>query len=582
VAIHPDDIPPEFRDAVLGALEKGVVQGPGKSDGPPPDVAILEQVNYAATSYYRSNESRYYRGLAKQASASGWPKDLPELCVALSGGGIRAAMFGMGVLEGLQQGEVLDNVDLVSSVSGGSYANLWLVDQGLREYDPETYQRYHKPKKPRPFLTKAGWFVDALLSALFLPVSVARDYIVLPRNTSPRFGLFHYGYEGSIRRYFGGFSSFDYLNLKQLRPSLEEGHYPLPIVNATAVRGETGCDALHREHSWFDTVFEVTPLRAGSEGLGFTDNKFLNRLTLNQAVAVSGAAVDRPDTAWCKRRAAAGLKLGAMIPAYSGAERIVSTASLQDYAPIRQPPPRLALADGGFTDNLGVFSVVKRLCKTTIVVDASFDPALTFHALYQLEKHLQDELGVQLRSDDHGSGEAWGRDLLQFAEKNRTAVCEKLAQINGDGRGCHRCVDRGRPDWARRETLRNIAWHPAQSLLEAAWIDQFRLPVFGAAIGPFPYPGRSSPLMLRLIYIKLAMTDWLVGSTEPDLGPAQELFWKETMKHCDCEPGWYGGIRCPFPQTQTHEQDYSKRRVDAYRSLGRVLGKEVAEHQHPR
>jgi len=47
--------------------------------------------------------------------------------LALSGGGIRSATFGLGVLEELRQRNLLDKVDYLSTVSGGGYIGAWLT-----------------------------------------------------------------------------------------------------------------------------------------------------------------------------------------------------------------------------------------------------------------------------------------------------------------------------------------------------------------------------------------------------------------------------------------------------------------------
>jgi hypothetical protein len=49
----------------------------------------------------------------------------PKIGLALSGGGTKAAVFAHGVLHGLNDAGVLKNVDVISSVSGGSYAAMW-------------------------------------------------------------------------------------------------------------------------------------------------------------------------------------------------------------------------------------------------------------------------------------------------------------------------------------------------------------------------------------------------------------------------------------------------------------------------
>lgn len=49
----------------------------------------------------------------------------PTIGLALAGGGTKAAAFAHGVLHGLHDAQVLQHVDVISSVSGGSYAAMW-------------------------------------------------------------------------------------------------------------------------------------------------------------------------------------------------------------------------------------------------------------------------------------------------------------------------------------------------------------------------------------------------------------------------------------------------------------------------
>lgn len=55
----------------------------------------------------------------------------PKIGLALSGGGTKAAVFAHGVLHGLNDSGVLDHVDVISSVSGGSYAAMWYFTKHL-------------------------------------------------------------------------------------------------------------------------------------------------------------------------------------------------------------------------------------------------------------------------------------------------------------------------------------------------------------------------------------------------------------------------------------------------------------------
>ena len=53
------------------------------------------------------------------------------LGLALAGGGTKAADFSMGVLQGLSETKVINQVNVISSVSGGGYAALWFYSRLL-------------------------------------------------------------------------------------------------------------------------------------------------------------------------------------------------------------------------------------------------------------------------------------------------------------------------------------------------------------------------------------------------------------------------------------------------------------------
>lgn len=70
--------------------------------------------------------------IGKQRVARGESADGPKVGLAFSGGGIRSATFGLGVLEALKEKEVLSKVDYLSTVSGGGYIGSWLTANCLR------------------------------------------------------------------------------------------------------------------------------------------------------------------------------------------------------------------------------------------------------------------------------------------------------------------------------------------------------------------------------------------------------------------------------------------------------------------
>lgn len=71
---------------------------------------------------YFGHEPWFERNAAAGASAS--PR--PKIGIAFAGGGTKAAPFGVGILKRLVEEGWIHDVDLISSVSGGSYSSLFL------------------------------------------------------------------------------------------------------------------------------------------------------------------------------------------------------------------------------------------------------------------------------------------------------------------------------------------------------------------------------------------------------------------------------------------------------------------------
>jgi Patatin-like phospholipase len=59
-------------------------------------------------------------------SIHGLQKDQKHAALCISGGGIRSATFGLGVLQGLAEKKLLNRFDYLSTVSGGGYVGSWL------------------------------------------------------------------------------------------------------------------------------------------------------------------------------------------------------------------------------------------------------------------------------------------------------------------------------------------------------------------------------------------------------------------------------------------------------------------------
>ncbi|HEV8431914.1 MAG TPA: patatin-like phospholipase family protein [Thermoanaerobaculia bacterium] len=110
--------------------------------------------------------SKYYEVVHLEAQTS-------ALC--FSGGGIRSATFGLGLLQGLSRRNVLGKVDFVSTVSGGGYIGSWL----------SSWIRRH-PESVRGVSDEMASIPDHPLQPDPAPVRHLREY---SNYLTPRLGL---------------------------------------------------------------------------------------------------------------------------------------------------------------------------------------------------------------------------------------------------------------------------------------------------------------------------------------------------------------------------------------------------------
>ncbi len=131
---------------------------------------------------------------------------LTGLCI--SGGGIRSATFGLGVLQGLAEKHLLRRIDYLSTVSGGGYIGSWLQGvitrlggfsaltravPGPSAEDPITFLRkYSNYLAPRPGLSLDGlvipviWLRNTILNQTILLCTFVGLFVIL---LCPGFGL---------------------------------------------------------------------------------------------------------------------------------------------------------------------------------------------------------------------------------------------------------------------------------------------------------------------------------------------------------------------------------------------------------
>jgi hypothetical protein len=87
------------------------------------------------TGHLFQSRADYFSTIAqRETRIEAAPQVRKGLGLALAGGGTKAADFSLGVIQGLAEADVMDQIDVMSTVSGGGYAALWYYTRML---DPE-------------------------------------------------------------------------------------------------------------------------------------------------------------------------------------------------------------------------------------------------------------------------------------------------------------------------------------------------------------------------------------------------------------------------------------------------------------
>ncbi|MBP6776790.1 MAG: hypothetical protein KA151_05980, partial [Piscinibacter sp.] len=93
---------------------------PDASPSPTPDISLAALIAAEEALLCKRREL----ALEPPPEGSGEPDPrhaLPRIGLAISGGGVRSATFGLGLLRGLAQRGVLTRIDYLSTVSGGGF-----------------------------------------------------------------------------------------------------------------------------------------------------------------------------------------------------------------------------------------------------------------------------------------------------------------------------------------------------------------------------------------------------------------------------------------------------------------------------
>lgn len=200
------------------------------------------------------------------------------------------------------------------------------------------------------------------------------------------------------------------INEKNENEKIKTVHYPMsiPIVNTTA---SDSCSPpwIKDDKSLEKSIFTFTPLAWGSEYKDYR-NDFNNSspLFVSKAYSASGAAVDNAarETEWYTSIPVEifNLDLGYDIrnPEYGYKGDDSAWVGMSQFIgfPLKyfiseRSCTKLHLSDGGHSENLGAYSLIKRGTSKIIIVDAEHDPNYIFDGLNRLKKKLK-KLGLNL------------------------------------------------------------------------------------------------------------------------------------------------------------------------------------------
>lgn len=291
-------------------------------------------------------ETRLLRGRLHDA-------DRPRLALAMSGGGLRSSLYNFGVLKALYDDGLLKDVDLVSSVSGGSYLAYYLYTQQARD-----------PAKA----FGAGVFDDTVFAKRTCELVANSNFVTygniawsgLKRPFSD--DAFRRMYEDQIRITYGG--SDGGLVLPEIAAMVSEHHVPYLVVNATTYGGR------HARDPWNARTFEFTPVGYGTKLGGYTRWR------------------DAPE------------RVGAtpLLFAATASGAALKPLRRQFHAPF-QGQGSVELWDGGKAENLGAATALMRGSRELIVVDAQYDDRGKPLGAYRTLQERMEDLGVGVTLD---------------------------------------------------------------------------------------------------------------------------------------------------------------------------------------
>ena len=494
-------------------------------------------------------------------------KSYPRVCLSFSGGGIRSAAYSIGVMKGLHAlagkdgAPFLHQIDIMSGASGGAYALTWYY---VNQLEPNPINRDDLFALPaQQYLLNNADFI----APFTVGVAAVGDTALIPLNLFAN-GVFgwHWNtsflatsmYESAIRQSFHGGKDTSFPKLNAI---IRDKRLPFFVIGTTARIDD---DRFHHAALLSKSIFEFTPLGFGSDGLGHSKPHDDFPVTVSEAVEISGAAWDASQSLSGTSQKVAGSALNQDTGRFLTNKQVdrswlkklgywVSPFPLYFFNrayTMDQYGERLYLSDGGHSENLAAFPLVRRICENIILVDAEHDPNYIFEAYFKLKEALGRELSVSTKLD------------RQPAHLNLAGTVDDIdAAIE------------------KQRTLQNVD--------DSEWIAPItkqyfsrRQPVMSGTISTLPltFPSGVIRKDLQLTYIKLALDEEeFKNVTGADKEALSAKYGKEVVTYvdsvltndCELRPRVFAWFKdCAFPHYPTTYQNYAESQFAAYVKLG--------------
>lgn len=305
---------------------------------------------------------------------------------------MRSGAVSLGAIQGLYSAKALSRFTMISTVSGGGYPVYGLLDRMVRD-----------KIALRDLLRERGRYIAdvernaAFISSWDIYQQLAFQLVGLPLSWTTRIsGSLQPVYISHIHQSFAGvpLPMFGEPALSRAKDIQKIQGFPLPVFGASA---SMGASQPRDDHSYtFADFFELSPLSSGAPSIGYFPS-FARRVTLAQAVAISAAAIDTPQS-------------GAQLPAFVKALNFGSGGRF--HAPTSAGRSvQFYLADGGFIENLGMLPLLRRGCTDILAFDSSDDVDEPFSGWRNFAARLEAEEPGWRISELHGLRSANGHPI---------------------------------------------------------------------------------------------------------------------------------------------------------------------------